>query len=95
MSAMIRSLIWLAIVVTLVFLGATVPLGKRTFFGHVSAIWSTDEAQDMRKGIEDKAAPAVKKIKKGVEAGVKAASADEAGSGAGSAGAPAEAPAPR
>ena len=37
---MIRFAFTLLIVGVLVFLGATVKLGKRTFFGHVSAIWS-------------------------------------------------------
>jgi hypothetical protein len=73
----IKSLLWLVIVVVLVVAGATVKLGKRTFFGHVAAIWKTDEAQDMKKGIEEKAGPAVDKVKRGVEAGVKEATKDD------------------
>ena len=63
---------WLFILVAaaaLAFLGSTVKLGKRTFFGHVQAIWQTEEVQDMKQGIEEKAAPAVKRVKRGVEAG--------------------------
>ena len=60
----------------LVFPRATVKLGKRTFFGHVSAIWSTDEAKDMREGVSEKAAPVVEKVKRGVEAGYKEATKD-------------------
>ena len=83
---MIRFFFTLAIIVVLVVLGATVKLGKRTFFGHVSAIWSTQEAKDMREGVGDKAGPVVDKIERGVKAGVREATRDDApGSGSGSA----------
>ena len=83
---MIRFLVTLMIVGVLVFFGSTVKLGKRTFFGHVGAIWSTQEAKDMREGVGDKAAPVVDKIERGVKAGVREATMDEpAGSGTGSA----------
>ena len=75
-----RFLVTLAIVGSLIFLGATVKLGKRSFFGHVSAIWSTQEAKDMRDGVETKAGPVVDKIERGVKAGVhEATKADPAG----------------
>ena len=76
---MIRFVLTLFVVGVLVFMGATVKLGKRTFFGHVSAIWSTDEAKDMREGVSDKAKPVVDKVKRGVEAGYKEATKDEPG----------------
>lgn len=78
---MIRFFFTLAIVVVLVVLGATVKLGKRTFFGHVSAIWKTDEAQDMKEGIKDKAAPAAEKLERGVKAGYREATKPGSGSG--------------
>ncbi len=84
---MIRSLFTLVVVAVLIFLGATVPLGKRTFFGHVSAIWRTQEAKDMRDGVGDKAGPVVDKIERGVKAGVREATKDDepaTGSGSGS-----------
>lgn len=74
----IRFLLTLGIVGVLVFIGATVPMGKRTFFGHVRAIWATEEARDMRDGVGDKAAPVVDKVKRGVEAGVREAGKDPA-----------------
>jgi hypothetical protein len=37
--------------------------GQLTFVGHVRAIWHTDEVQDLEKGIEEKARPAVRDIK--------------------------------
>lgn len=82
---MIRSLFTLVVVAVLVLLGATVPLGKRTFFGHVSAIWRTQEAKDMREGVGEKAGPVVDKIERGVKAGVREATKDDKpGSGSGS-----------
>lgn len=44
--------------------GATVKLGKRTFFGHVSAIWNTEEAKDARDGIAPVVDDAAEKAKK-------------------------------
>ena len=84
---MIKWLIILVLAAGLAFLGSTVVLGKRTFFGHIQAIWRTEEVQDMKQGIEHKASPAVSRVKRGVEAGIHAASdADQApnnGSGSG------------
>jgi hypothetical protein len=82
----IRFFFTFAIIVVLLILGATVNLGKRTFFGHVSAIWKTNEAQDMKEGIKDKAAPAAEKLERGVKAGYREATKpDDAGSGPASA----------
>ncbi len=79
---MIRFLMILAIVVGLGVCGATVKLGKRTFFGHIRAIWSTEEAHDMREGIKDKAGPVVDKIERGAKAGWHEATKDgKTGSG--------------
>ena len=61
---MIRLLFWLAIAVAFVVFGSTVQLGKRTFFGHVRAIWNTDEAQDAKKGIKEKAGPVMDKVER-------------------------------
>ncbi|NVB83794.1 MAG: hypothetical protein HOV81_35795 [Kofleriaceae bacterium] len=86
---MIRLLVFLALAGALAFCGATVKLGNRTFFEHVRAIWHTNEVQDLKHGVEEKAAPAVKRVKKGVEAAIE----DDDGS-AGSAGSAAKHPAP-
>ena len=84
---MIRFIVFLLIAGALAYCGATVKLGKRTFFGHVQAIWKTDEVQDMKEGFKEKAGPAVDKVKRGVEKGIEEAKKDDAGSGsAGSAG---------
>lgn len=89
---MLRMLVFLTFVAVLAFFGATVKLGQRTFFGHISAIWSTDEAQDMRKGLEEKAGPALDRVKRGVEAGIKAAARNDGGPVEGSDAGPPDAP---
>ena len=76
---MIRFLVWLVIAVALVWCGATVKLGKRTFFGHVQAIWATPEAQDMKNGIQEKAGPVVDKVERGVKAGYHEATRSDGG----------------
>jgi hypothetical protein len=94
----IRLLLWIALAVGLVFCGSTVKLGSRTFFGHVRAIWATDEAKDMRDGISDKAGPMVDKVKRGAKAGWDEATKDGgsgSGSGSGSAQPERAPPAPR
>jgi len=82
---MIRLLVFLALAAGFVWFGSSVQIGKRTLFGHVRAIWATEEVQDLKHGVEEKAAPAVDRVKRGVKAGIEAASGDD-GSAAGSAG---------
>jgi len=82
---MIRFLVFLAIAVGLTYCGATVKLGKRTFFGHVKAIWATDEVQELKEGVKEKAGPAAKSVKRGLEKGYEAATQDDPESGSGSA----------
>jgi hypothetical protein len=78
---MIRLLVFLALAAGLTYCGATVPLGKRTFFGHVKAIWATDEARDLTQGVKEKAGPTADRVKRGIEKGYEAATEDDAGSG--------------
>lgn len=80
---MIRFLVFLAIAAGLTYCGATVKLGKRTFFGHVQAIWSTPEAQELKEGVKEKAGPAADRVKRGIEKGYEAATEDEPGTGSG------------
>jgi hypothetical protein len=67
----LKLLLWLGILGAVAFVGATVPLGKHTLFGHVRAIWATPEAREMRDGIKHETAPVVDKVKRGVEAGIR------------------------
>jgi hypothetical protein len=78
-----RFLITLIIVGALVFVGATVKLGKRTFFGHVRAIWHTEEVQELKEGVKEKAGPTYDKVKRGVKKGYEEATKPE-GSGSAS-----------
>ena len=69
-----KLLITLVILGVLVYLGATVHLGKprpdapqgRTFFQGVAAIWKSDDVKDLTNGIEEKAGPAAEKLKEKV-----------------------------
>ena len=77
---MLKLIVYLAIFGGLFYCGSTVPLGhtktdaswpygaesRLTFFGHVRAIWHTDQVQDLKEGIEDKAGPAASELKKKV-----------------------------
>ena len=78
---MIRLIIWLALIGGFVFVGSTVKLGKRTLFGHIRAIWHTEEVQDLKEGVEETAGPAVKRVKRGVEAALHDDGSGSAGSG--------------
>ena len=70
---MIKFIVTLAILAGLAYCGATVPIGKRTFFGHIKAIWHTEEVQELKDGVKEKAGPTVDKLERGVKAGYKAA----------------------
>lgn len=76
---MIRALIWLIIIGAFIWFGATVKLGNKTFFGHVRAIWYTEEVRDLKSGVKEKAEPAARKVEKGVKAGINAMKEDGSG----------------
>lgn len=88
---MIKLLIYLALAAGLAYCGATVKLGKRTFFGHVKAIWATEEVQDLKEGVKENLGPAAKTVKDKVHD--LTADEDNEKKGSGSA-APAPTPAP-
>ena len=50
MFGMIKFAIGLALLV----MAFTVPLGNKTFAGHISAIWSSEEGRDLREGVKEK-----------------------------------------
>lgn len=70
---MIRALLSLAVLAVVAWAVTSVPLGSRTLWGHLSAIWSTPEAKEMQAGIKEAAEPAIEKVRRGAEAGLKAA----------------------
>lgn len=65
---MFRLFVYACILAVGVYVGSTVKLGKYTFFEHVRAIWHTEQVQDLKTGVEEKAKPAVDKLKRGGEA---------------------------
>jgi hypothetical protein len=65
---MIRFLVYLVLAVIIVYLATQVPLGKRTFVGHIRAIWHTEEVQDLKDGVKQKTRPAVDRFERGVNA---------------------------
>jgi len=76
----LRALLTLAILAALVYAAATVRLGKYTLFGHIRAIWHTEEVHDLETGVKETAGPTVDKVKRGVEAGYKAMKHEGSGS---------------
>jgi hypothetical protein len=74
-----RSIVWILVIVVVVYLGVTVKLGERTFFGHVQNIWSSDETQDMVHGIKESSGPLVERVSRGVKAGLEEARRLDAG----------------
>ena len=92
---MIKLFIAVAAVLGLAYCGATVKLGKRSFFGHVQAIWKSDETQGLVEGVKEKAEsedtkdlldkakdtakPYAGKLEKGAKAGWKALSEETDG----------------
>lgn len=79
---MFRLILVLLIIGALAWCGATVNLGQRTLFGHLRAVWSTPEANQLKDDLKRKAGPAAEKLRRGVEAGVREVTRerDDAGS---------------
>jgi hypothetical protein len=73
---MLRFIVYLAIAICIVYFATTVPLGKHTLVGHVRAIWHTEQVQDFKEGVKEKAGPAVDRLGKGMKAGYHAATND-------------------
>jgi hypothetical protein len=88
----LRFIFWVVCIVAFVYFGATVKLGDKTFFQHIRAIWHSPETQDLKRGVEDTARPAVKKLEHGAEQGYRAITSDDGS--AGSAGSAVTPPAP-
>lgn len=76
-----RTILWIVVIAAVLYFGATVKLGERTFFGHIKNIWSSDETQDMVKGIKESSGPMVDRVQRGVKAGLEEARRSDAGVG--------------
>ena len=66
---MIRTLFWLLLVAALIYVGATVNLGKRTLFGHIANIWESQEARELRDDVDRTTAPMFERVRRAAEAG--------------------------
>lgn len=83
---MIRLLVFIALAAAIGYCGATVPLGNKTLFGHIRAIWHSPETQDLKNGVQETAGPTMHRVERGIEQGYKAMKEPEDGGvGAGSA----------
>lgn len=87
---MIRFVLLVLVALFVAWCSTTVKLGDHTFAGHVRRIWQSEETQDLKEGVKDKATsestkelvddlkdktePVVDRVKRGVEAGVHEAS---------------------
>lgn len=54
----------------MIWFGATVPLGQRTLFEHIQAIWKTPESQGLVRGTKDKVGTLVDRATNRVVKGV-------------------------
>lgn len=76
-----RTIVWIVVIAAVLYFGATVKLGERSFFGHIKNIWSSDETQDMVKGIKESSGPMMDRVERGVKAGLEEARRSDAGIG--------------
>jgi hypothetical protein len=75
---MFRFLLTAAFVGLFIWFGMTVNLGRRTLFGHIANIWSSDEAQEMREDVSDKTKPLIDKARQKGGRALEAMAEDEA-----------------
>ncbi len=53
----------------MVWLACSVPLGRRTLYQHLRAIFATQEAQDLADGTKQEARDLAKRVQKGIAEG--------------------------
>jgi hypothetical protein len=63
LTGLVRFLISLVMLAAFVWFAVTVPLGKRTLWGHVHAIFATQEAKDLAEGTKEEAEKVARKVK--------------------------------
>ena len=66
---MIRFIVTAALVAIFIWFGATVNLGRRTLFGHIRNIWSSEQAHELREDVKTKTGPALEEAKDRAKAG--------------------------
>jgi hypothetical protein len=55
MFRLVRFLFSLAVFAVMLWFATTIPLGKRTLWGHLHAIFATQEAKDLAEGTKEEA----------------------------------------
>jgi hypothetical protein len=63
LTGLVRLLMSLVMLAAFVWFCVTVPLGKRTLWGHVHAIFATQEAKDLADGTKEEAEKVARKVK--------------------------------
>jgi len=63
LTGLVRFVISVVMLFAFVWFAVTVPLGKRTLWGHVSAIFATQEARDLADGTKEEAEKVAQKVK--------------------------------
>jgi hypothetical protein len=63
MFSLVRFLISLLMFLAFIWFAVTVPLGKRTLWGHAQAIFRTQEAKDLADGTKEEAEKVARKVK--------------------------------
>ena len=62
LSGLVRFLFSLLVLAAFVWFAVTVPIGKRTLWGHVHAIFGTQEAKDLADGTKEEAEKVARKV---------------------------------
>ena len=63
LTGLVRFVISVVMLFAFVWFAVTVPLGKRTLWGHLHAIFATQEAQDLAEGTKEEAEKVARKVK--------------------------------
>jgi len=62
LTGLVRFIFSLVMLLAFVWFAVTVPLGKRTLWGHVHAIFATQEAKDLAEGTKEEAEKMARKV---------------------------------
>jgi hypothetical protein len=79
MFRMIKVMFMMAMFVAVAWFGATVKLGERTLFGHLRAIGSTKESQELVDGTKQSAKPLVDDVRRRIAGETAVATVPDAG----------------
>ena len=69
LTGLVRFCISLVMLTTFIWFAVTVPLGKRTLWGHLHAIFATQEAKDLAEGTKEEAEKVAHKVQGGAASG--------------------------